>query len=1708
MGKPLTLNDTSFSAIAGGRRTSSVQASTAQSPAHLSRVRPGPAGVQPASSPRPLARACRAPARGAARGSDLREFLRNLLGNSRASDESAVYFCRRVGRWHDPQTPKITPHREGHPMSNTVPVLVADTMVREGLSEADTVWDADANSVAVSVTVLGFSVRNRAGRFDFVEADGTLHTRGYKSRGPVASWARKRAAETAQVTPAAEAAPVAQDAADAEAFRIKATKAHDRVVKGHKRVMAAHGQAHAAQTRAEAARERAEAAEAAETERAYVRVAEADALMWTHTPGATEYRNTLSAFVSARFDAERLPVSEACEEACAYVEAAEAATGTEYENGDGKDVPGVEQCAEDAERARKETMIKYEVFESSPWSGQWSVSRSDAETACDLICEHARNMAAAVRHAEAAAKAAEAAAEQAEVWADTAEEQTDVAQYETDALFTLGADNAQRALSRAYWGVSDAVAEAVAETAAEAAENAPSTVPSVPVAVAAPVVVERPEEAEAPVMLPAGVARWTSQEAEGTPVIVAGPRGDVEVWYAGYWEVCWGHCPMQHWHKGGTCGCSQVLRPVMLCDGENESYTWQECPECMARELKTDADTVWAAAPQGARAAAVRASVVAESWYVADEWDGGRTPDGASLDARETAALAVADTEEMVCVLEATPGATIGELGIYLHGIREAARVVESWADHVWEVDRENKRRAEAAARQAADTAAEPGLGTCTELAADVTADAATVPVDAAEAAPVATGPRVVPIAETIQRARVAQAEAEVAMWDAQTSANDLAEAYGERASLGLLWDQEEQLRKSRARASEAASHAASEAFQARVTAEAWERDTERTASDLAAMRARTARLYSGEGDDRARWVSADGRTVIALALPAEADAVTDADTRFVDVLAGAVAAKDAGRALKSADYPRKTGREERGPGADVKRAVARAGQPLVKPWAAPRIPAQGKPLDGETLAVWDATGVCAEVEAAPGVWLPQSAVCVVETGTANGWAVAMERDGSGAVTVRAAGVLARKSGPVAGEIVAVWADGMFDVHRSGAYVDGLKLDGTTELTRVLATIGQGAEAGDIMTADVPTEHSTPGHSDVVSDPGSVDTWETEGGTCAHVESPGAPDAEWGAVPVGTDPSPEMGTCTEPTDSAPESQPIDVPSESADAPTEVPAGEPCPRCDRNALHGIECTYCGHVIITALISRGPRLCPAEEKAQATGRQYCPRCFTVGVALYATMLSAGPGYVCAECYTVYGRRLPEAGPSAVKAPAGAVVRAARAARKEAEESGASVGDVHRAGEAARKAVAVAYGQRPADVISDPGSEDVWEGEGGACVGVDRPGEPDAGCGAVPVGTDPSPEMGTCTGPVVDVTPARPDVVNDPGAVDTWDGEGGAVPGAQAPRVRLAGERGHDDPYTVRPAVAEWLTAPDTNSRITELTCAGVEYRVYQAPDAVLPYTVRRTLGGADVDLGGWVGMDDVRAIVRADRRRMAALEADRRRVEQQQRRAAYRMRGEWRQTPVRLTEEDRRAIARRSEERHRPVAAELYVSPITGNAVLNYVCGTCATTHDDPLWRPQTMSGSYRTPLSVERDTLAALVEKHGWTVTGPWATHGRRGAMRAPIAPTPAYLAWAEATYGPDPATPEVGPGEHITRSQWGWWDVISKEGHRYELTWRPTLTGPVWSVRHRNADGFEAVAKTGLVGPVLTGLRVHSAERGGRSAGTGHPESVHVPLAS
>ncbi|MGW1847748.1 hypothetical protein ACWCQ3_35390, partial [Streptomyces sp. NPDC001966] len=795
--------------------------------------------------------------------------------------------------------------------------------------------------------------------------------------------------------PVADAAERA-DAEAAETFRVKATRAHDRVVKRHKRVVAASERAAKAWERAEAAAERANSAEAAESERAHVRVAAADALMWSHTPGTAEYRAAFGAFLAARFDADNLLVSEAAEEAAEHAERARAASADEWENADGKACTGAGTALEKAIHAHAEVMIEYGTFEPSAWSGEWNASRFAAETACDIICDHSRDMSAAVRHAEAAADAAEAAADQAEAWADAAEAAGDAEATETDALFSLGtADRRQVALSRAHWGVSDVVAEAAAEAAETAAEAA-----------------ERRSR------VAAAEARTETQRSAERPAEREAAQRAVE---------CAEAAEAAAEHSGRAAEAYEITRDLMM-------YTlsaWAARPVDLLPEAEAaEARVLLGRIDRRSRVAHDVDCAARWEWY-----DGSPVTDPQrSRDCANRARVLAVGCE------------------------RDARQVAElfAWAEYAERAEAEAVERAEAEAG---------------------------VPL---AAAPVATGPRVVPVAECVARAEAEAARLDLIARERHAWMVDMKALVLDVREGNVLGVDVADARGWSERAASVAASAALDAEQARWEAQRWVQAAERAVADMEAMRTRTARLFSGEGDDRSRWVSSDGRTAIALALPTEADTVTETDARFAGVLAGAVAAKDAGRLLKSTDIPTKA-KHGRGPGTEFKQAVTRASRPLVQPWKAPRIPAEGKPLDGAALAVLDADGVCAEVEAAPGVWLPRAAVYVAETAAANGWAVAMERQGSSTVIVRAAGVLARAGGPVAGEIVAVWTDGMYDACRSDACVGGRWLGGSAELSRVLTTIGQAAEAVEILTAGMPKEASAPTPAGA-SAPGSAET--------------------------------------------------------------------------------------------------------------------------------------------------------------------------------------------------------------------------------------------------------------------------------------------------------------------------------------------------------------------------------------------------------------------------------------------------------------------------------------------------------------------------------------------------------------------------------------------------------------------------------------------
>ncbi|MFI7087748.1 hypothetical protein ACIBUR_29645 [Streptomyces anulatus] len=110
----------------------------------------------------------------------------------------------------------------------------------------------------------------------------------------------------------------------------------------------------------------------------------------------------------------------------------------------------------------------------------------------------------------------------------------------------------------------------------------------------------------------------------------------------------------------------------------------------------------------------------------------------------------------------------------------------------------------------------------------------------------------------------------------------------------------------------------------------------------------------------------------------------------------------------------------------------------------------------------------------------------------------------------------------------------------------------------------------------------------------------------------------------------------EPLPEAPADVAEPAPEEAAEgtvAPAVVPEGKHCPRCDRPALYGIECAYCGHIIITAWEVK-PRHPPAWFEG------CCPTCFTADPEMWE-ISGRLKCTVCAEGRSRWGDR-EKAGP----------------------------------------------------------------------------------------------------------------------------------------------------------------------------------------------------------------------------------------------------------------------------------------------------------------------------------------------------------------------------------------------------------------------------------------------------------------------------------
>ncbi|MFI1769111.1 hypothetical protein ACH41H_44765 [Streptomyces sp. NPDC020800] len=167
-------------------------------------------------------------------------------------------------------------------------------------------------------------------------------------------------------------------------------------------------------------------------------------------------------------------------------------------------------------------------------------------------------------------------------------------------------------------------------------------------------------------------------------------------------------------------------------------------------------------------------------------------------------------------------------------------------------------------------------------------------------------------------------------------------------------------------------------------------------------------------------------------------------------------------------------------------------------------------------------------------------------------------------------------------------------------------LHGAKHPRAAVATAGGNAEVEVIA-----PERACDGLFDMVTTTGDpVEDWEAEGGYVLDAGPGGAEE--------------ELTDAARPT-------PTEVPG---DAPA-APAGKHCPRCDRNALYGIECSYCGHIIITAWAvkpSHPPAwfegCCPCcftadPEVWEISGRLQCTVC-AEGRSRWGARVAAGPGW----------------------------------------------------------------------------------------------------------------------------------------------------------------------------------------------------------------------------------------------------------------------------------------------------------------------------------------------------------------------------------------------------------------------------------------------------------------------------------------------------
>lgn len=161
----------------------------------------------------------------------------------------------------------------------------------------------------------------------------------------------------------------------------------------------------------------------------------------------------------------------------------------------------------------------------------------------------------------------------------------------------------------------------------------------------------------------------------------------------------------------------------------------------------------------------------------------------------------------------------------------------------------------------------------------------------------------------------------------------------------------------------------------------------------------------------------------------------------------------------------------------------------------------------------------------------------------------------------------------------------------------------------------------------------------------------------------------------------------------------------------------------------------------------------------------------------------------------------------------------------------------------------------------------------------------------------------------------------------------------------------------------------------------------------------------------------------------------------------------------TEAERLDRARRSELATRPTTAVVYVSPIMHTASCRF------TDVDGRTYDPSnivSLSGARHTSPMAD-DLLSAAhdqITKRGFA-TAPGAywdqVPGEPDRARVAIVPTPAYLAYVERCFGPEPVIQDV-PGVTFARKQRGRWEATASDGRTYAFTWSPAVAGDTWRV--------------------------------------------------